>query len=166
MTSWIKAGLIGGAALSVIYVLYILSGYVPVLGIAICCVLLLAYLLACGGTGALAAHWLPAPRDAGAGAGQGALAAGLAGLIGGVVNAIAMTILFSAMNWADLVSQIPPDVLDWLTSLGVTTEMLQAKPALYNALFGGGCCCGVGVIAAVVLGAAGGAIWAAARPNE
>ena len=165
MRSWIKAGLIGGAALSLLYLLsYILP--TGAIAIAFCCVIVLAYLLAGAGSGALAAHWLPAPRDAGTAAGQGALAGGLAGLIGGVVNGVAVLIQSATFDYAAAVADLPPEMLNLLEQLGVTPDMLQSSGGTASGLLGGACCCGVSVIVALLLGAAGGAIWAAVRPNE
>jgi hypothetical protein len=169
MTSWVKAGLIGGAVLSLIYVLNALFTYVPLggaFGLAFCCLMMVAYLLACGGTGALAAQWLPAPRDTGTAAGRGALAAGLAGLIGGAVNAVAMLIQSSTLDYAEVISQMPTETVDALKQLGITTDMLQSSSGAIGGLLSGGCCCAVGVIVALILGAIGGAIWAAVRPND
>ena len=161
MTSWLKAGLIGGAVLSLLYLVSI-----PLGGTLVCCCgVFLAYLLACGGTGALAAQWLPTPRDAGKGAGQGALAAGLAGLIGGAVNAVAVLIQSAAIDSAEIVSQIPAESLDALRELGISTDVLESSSGIVGGLLGGGCCCATGVIVALILGAIGGAIWAAMRPN-
>ncbi len=89
--------------------------------------MMLVYLLACGGTGALAAHWLPAPRDAGTAAGRGALAGGLAGLIGGAVNAVAMMIQSSTLDYAEVISQLPTETLDALKQIGITPDMLESS---------------------------------------
>ncbi len=165
MTSWVKAGLIGGAALAAVYLL----NYIPLggnLSLVCCCAIMLAYVLVCAGTGALTAQWLPTPRDAGAAAGRGALAAGLAALIGGAVNAVGMLIQSATLDTADVLSQIPTETLDMLKEMGVTTEMLESTSGMVGGLLGGVCCCGAGVIVAVILGAIGGAIWAAVRPND
>jgi len=169
MTSWVKAGLIGGAVLSALYLLNELSNYVSPGGsaaLACCCGVLVAYLLACGGTGALAAHWLPAPRDAGTAAGRGAMAGGLAGLIGGVVNSVVLLFQSATVDTAQMVSQLPTETLDALKQLGITTEVIESSSGIVGGLIGGSCCCAVGVIVALALGAIGGAIWAAVRPSE
>jgi len=169
MTSWVKAGLIGGVVISLLSVLSVLFKYINpngTIGLAGCCGITLAYLLACGGTGALAAHWLPAPRNAGTAAGQGALAGGLAGLIGGAVNAVALLIQSATLDYASVISDLPPETLDALRQLGITPDMIESSGGAIGGLLGGACCCGGGVIVALILGAAGGAIWAAVRPNE
>lgn len=168
MTSWLKAGLIGGAALSALYLVNVVSTYVSMGGLALacCCFVMVAYLLVCGGTGALTAHWMPAPRDTGTAAGHGALAGGLAGLIGGAVNAVAMLIQSSTLNYADVINDMPAETLEMLRDMGITTEVLESSGGLVGGLFSGACCCGIGVIVAVALGAIGGAIWAATRRNQ
>ena len=169
MASWIKAGLIGGVVLSALHVLNVLFNYIAppgVVALACCCGTMLAYLLACGGTGALAAQWLPAPRNSGTAAGQGAMAGGLAGLIGGAVNAAAMLIESAVVDPATVVSRFSPETLNLLKDLGITTEMIESSSGPISRLIGGACCCGVGVIVALALGAIGGAIWAAIRPQE
>jgi hypothetical protein len=168
MTSWVKAGLLGGVVLSLLYVLNAVSSYIAPAGaaaLACCCGMMLVYLLACGGTGALAAHWLPAPRDAGTAAGRGALAGGLAGLIGGAVNAVAMMIQSATLDYAEVISQLPTETLDALKQVGITPDMIESSGGTIGGLLSGACCCGVGVIVALILGAIGGAIWAAVRPN-
>ena len=165
MKGWLKAGLIGGAALSVLHLLNL----IPLMGtfaLVCCCIIMLAYVLICGGAGALAAHWLPAPRDAGTAAGQGALAGGLAGLIGGAVNAVVMLIQSAMTDSAEVISQLPPEMLDAMREAGITTDVLESSTGVLGGLLGGGCCCLAGVIVALALGAIGGAIWAAVRPNE
>ena len=169
MTSWVKAGLIGGVVLSLLYLLNVLSNYIApggTVALACCCAMMVVYLLVCGGTGALAAHWLPAPRDAGTAAGRGAMAGGLAGLIGGAVNAVAMLIQSATLDYASVISEMPPETLDALKQLGITTDMLESSGGTIGGLLSGACCCGVGVIVALILGAIGGAIWAAVRPND
>jgi len=165
MTSWVKAGLIGGAVLSLLY----LSNYVVPGGsaaLACCCAMMLVYVVVCAGTGVLTARWLPAPRNTGTAAGRGALAGGLAGLIGGAVNAVAVLIQSATLDSTEIVSQLPPETLDALKELGITTDVIESSSGVVGGLISGACCCGVGVIVALALGAIGGAIWAAMRPNE
>ncbi len=165
MTGWLKAGLIGGAVLSVLYLLNLIP-FTGTLALTCCCVAMLAYLLVCGGTGALAAHWLPAPRDAGTAAGRGALAGGLAGLIGGAVNTVVALVQSSTFDYGEIMSEMPAETLQMLEEMGITTEMIESSGGAISGLLGGVCCCGAGVIIALALGAIGGAIWAAARPNQ
>lgn len=165
MTGWLKAGLIGGAALSALYLLNLipLAGGVAV---ACCCIVVVAYVLICGGAGALTAQWLPAPRDSGKAAGQGALAGGLAGLIGGAVNAVVTLIQSASTDTAEVMALIPPEMLQSLKDAGVTPDMIEQMSGPLGGLGSGACCCAAGAIVALALGAIGGAIWAAARPNQ
>jgi len=114
------------------------------------------------GIGALAAYWLPPVREAGQGAGQGALAAMLAAVIGGIVNTIVASIQMSLADTATVLSQIPPDVLRLLQEAGVDPSMFLGPTA--GVMYGGMCCVG-GLIIAAILGAIGGAVVAAIRPE-
>jgi len=153
---FLKAGLIGGAALVIIT----LSGLIPVVG----CVSLPLTVIAYVAVGSLAAYWLSPRREAGPAAGQGALAGLIAGLISGLVNAI-LTPLGLAMSGGTetLIAQLPPETLQQLEQAGI-------DPA---ALFGGGtlagvtllCCLPAGLLLGAGLGALGGVILAAAKPE-
>ncbi len=153
MPSWLKAGLIGAAVLFVLNVI----GFIPCVG----CLTLILGILAYIGIGALAAYFLPPPREAGTGAWQGALAAVIAALVGGLVQTIVATIQMATTDAATAFSQMPPEVLQQMQEMGLDAGSMG--PAF--GLVGGGICCGSGVILAVILGAIGGAIFAAIRPE-
>ncbi len=154
MSPWLKAGLIGGLILVGLNLL----GLIPCVGALTCGLGILAY----AGIGALAAYWLPPVREAGQGAGQGALAAMLAAVIGGIVNTIVATIQMALTDTAAVLSQIPPDVLRQLQEAGVDPSMFVGPTA--GVMFGSMCCVG-GLVIAAILGAIGGAVLAAIRPE-
>jgi hypothetical protein len=154
MAPWLKAGLIGGVVLAVLNLL----GLIPCVGVLTCILGLVAY----AGIGALAAYWIPPVRMAGQGAGQGALAAVVAGLVGGIVNTIIATIQMAVTDTASILSQIPGDALQQMQQAGVDPALFVGPTA--GVLFGSVCCFG-GVILAAILGAIGGAIFAAVKPD-
>lgn len=154
MSPWLKAGLVGGAIVVVLNLL----GLIPCAGLVFCGLGLVAY----AGVGALAAYWMPPVRLAGPAAGQGALAAGLASVIGGIVNWIIVTVQFALTDTATIVSAMPPESLQQLRDAGIDPSTLAGTGA--GATFGG-ICCGAGVLIAIVLGAIGGAIFAAIKAD-
>lgn len=157
ISPWLKAGLIGGAALIVLDLL----GLIPCVGLVTCILGLLAY--AC--IGALAAYWMPPVRMADRAAGQGALAAILAALISGIVNTILILIQTAVMGSARILSQIPPQTLRQLQDAGVDPQMLKMFTGPRGALLGGSICCVGGLILAAILGAIGGAIFAGIKSD-
>jgi hypothetical protein len=154
MSSWLKAGLIGGLVLVVLNVL----GLIPCVGLITCFLGLIAYV----GIGALAAYFMPPLREAGAGAGQGALAAVLAALIGGLVNTVIATLQMALTDTAAILSQVPAESLAQLEAAGVDPAMFAGPGA--GLIFGSMCCLG-GIIMAAILGAIGGAIFAAIKSD-
>ena len=158
MSPWLKAGLIGGAVLVVLNLL----GLIPVVGIVFCLLGLLAYI----GIGALAAYFIPPLREAGQAAGQGALAAGLAALIGGIVNAISITVQFALTDTTALLSQMPAETLQQMEDAGLDPSLFfgSGAGALTGALCGSTCCV-AGLILAAILGAIGGAVFAGIKPD-
>jgi hypothetical protein len=113
--------------------------------------------------GALAAYWLTPPRTTAAGAGQGAIAGVIAAPVGGVVAMIVGAIRFSLLGGsAAVISQIPPQTLRQLQDAGV-------DPSLFVSLGGilgiSATCCVANLVFGALLGAFGGAILAAARPE-
>jgi hypothetical protein len=154
MSPWLKAGLIGGAILVALNLL----GLIPCVGLFTCILGLVVY----GGVGALAAYWMPPVREGGAAAGQGTLAALLAAVIGGIVNTIIITIQMSIADTAAILSQIPAESLDQMRMAGLDPAAFTGPTA--GVLFGGSCCVG-GLILAAILGAIGGAVFAAIRPE-
>lgn len=154
MSPWVKAGLVGGAAVVVLNLLSL----IPCAGIVFCGLGLLAY----AGVGVLAAYWMPPVREAGPAAGQGALAAGLASVIGGIVNWIVVTVQFATADTATIISSLPQESLQQLRDAGIDPATLAGPGA--GAAFGG-ICCGAGLLIAVVLGAIGAAIFAAVKAD-
>jgi predicted outer membrane lipoprotein len=154
MSPWLKAGLIGGAALVVLSLL----GLIPCVG----CITWILGLLVYAGIGVLAAYWMPPVRMAGPAAGQGAMAAALGALIGGVVTTIIAIIQMALTDTAALLSQIPADTLQQLEQAGIDPGMFMGPGA--GAAYGSVCCI-AGLIVAALLGAVGGAIFAAIKPD-
>jgi hypothetical protein len=154
MSPWLKAGLIGAVVLVVLNVL----GLIPCVGAITCTLGVLAY----AGIGALAAYWLPPVRMAGQGAGQGAVAAVVAALAGGIVNMIIATIQMAVTDTAAILSQIPAESLRQLEQVGVDPALFVGPTA--GVMFGGVCCFG-GLILAAIMGAIGGGIFAAVKPD-
>jgi hypothetical protein len=154
MSPWLKAGLIGAVVLVVLNLL----GLIPCVGVITCILGLLSYAV----IGALAAYWMPPMRAAGDAAGQGALAALVAALIGGVVNAILITIQIALVNTATILSEIPPESLQQLQQAGIDPSVFTGPAA--GVLIGSVCCAG-GLVLAAILGAIGGVIFAAIKPD-
>lgn len=154
MSPWIKAGLIGGVILIVVDIL----GLIACVGCFTWIIALLAYV----GIGALAAYWIPPLREAGAAAGQGALAAMLAALVGGIINTIILTIQTASANTAEVLSQVPVESLQQLEEMGWDPAMFTGPTA--GAMFGGVCCV-IFLFFAAILGAIGGAIFAAIKSD-
>jgi hypothetical protein len=154
MSPWLKAGLIG----AVVLVILNLLGLIPCIGVITCILGVLSY----AGIGALAAYWMSPMRIAGDAAGQGALAALVAALIGGIVNAILITIQIALVNTSTILSEIPPESLQQLQQAGIDPSAFTGPAA--GVLIGGVCCAG-GLILAAILGAIGGVIFAAIKPD-
>jgi hypothetical protein len=154
MSPWLKAGLIGGVVLIVLNLL----GLIPCVGLVTCVLGLLAY----AGIGILAAYWMPPVRMAGQAAGQGALAAVLAALIGGIVNTIVVVIQMAVTDTSAILAQIPDDALQQLYDAGVDPGTFVGP---VGGILGGSMCCVGGLILAAILGAIGGAVFAAIRPD-
>ena len=157
MAPWLKAGLIGAGVLIVLNLLGLIQ--------FISCLTLPLTILAYLGVGVLAASYQPPPRQAGAAAGQGALAALVAGIIGGLVGWVITLIQGATGAAAQAIAQLPPEMLQQLEMLQADTGLTPQALAGFGALVGGGICCSVGVLLAVALGAAGGAIYAAIKPQ-
>jgi hypothetical protein len=154
MAPWIKAGLIGGAILIILNLL----GLIPCVGLITCILGLAVY----AGIGVLAASWIPPVREAGSAAGQGALAALLAALIGGIVNVIAMTAQMALLGGAEMLSQIPPEMLEPMYEAGIDPSIVTGP---LGGFMSGSLCCLGGLFLAAILGALGGAIFAGIKPE-
>lgn len=157
MQTWLKAGAIG----AVILVVLALVSLIPAVGV-ICC---LAWPVVYAGVGALAASYLPPMRNAGRGAGQGALAAMLASFAGGVVLAIISVVESAAVTAAQVQSFLPPQLLQQYEAAGGNPAVLQQLAGPGGAAIGGSLCCGLGLVVAAIVGAIGGAVYAAVKPE-
>jgi len=159
MQPWLKAGLIGGAAVSLIMLLSLVTGFLPmeVQSYISCCTTGLCMVLyPC--IGALAAYWLTPPLTIGLGAKEGALAGIVAGVISGVINFI--VVLLSDIPGAIQTSldQMPAETLEMLEQSGSMGMFTQESMMLIMA-----CSIPVLVLWAVAFGALGGLICAAVR---
>lgn len=155
----LKAGLIGAA---IVFVLTLLSK-IPAVGCICCGLNWLSY----AGIGALAGYFLAPPRSAGAGAGAGAIAGLISGAIGGLIWTIILAIQIAIAGTGDLVSAIDPQTMRQLAELGVdiSPEMFAIFSGVGGVVIAGGMCCLTGLAVGAGLGAIGGAIFAAAKPN-
>lgn len=155
----LKAGLIGAAVILVLTLLnQIKMGVIECL----CCpITLLAY----AGIGVLAGSFLTPPRTAGSGAGAGAIAGLISGVVGGLVWVIVMFIQVSTMGTADILSNIPPDTLKQIQELGLSPEMFALLSGTGGAAIAGGMCCLGSLAFGAGLGALGGAIFSAVKPD-
>ena len=160
MSSWLKAGLIGGAALALLSLLLAFAG-----SLGIECTLQLLTLMAFAGTGALAAYWMPPVRKPGPAAGQGAMAATVGQLIGGVVFTILTLIRSFFIDTAAVISALDPELLDQMVEAGMDPEILETLVGPVGAVLSGSLCCVGGLIFAAILGAIAGAVLAALRPE-
>ncbi len=156
MSPSLKAGLIGAA----VAVVLALLGLIPCVGCIASILLLVLYV----GVGVLAAKWMEGPRDAGKAAGSGAVAGVITALGGGittvVINVIRFTLGRGHVALMNQFRQLPPEMLRLWRDLGVDPTML-ASPGW--AIGGSVLCCGLGLLVAAALGAAGGAVGASLR---
>jgi hypothetical protein len=158
MRPWLKAGLIGGGVLVLLTIIANLGMLFPKASTIISCCLCIPILLAYPGTGALAAYWLTPPRTAGEGAKEGALAGVIAGAIDGVVSVILSLVLGTAGVYQQALSQLPPETMEALEEMGLSGMYTAGGMATLSCV--GGIC---GILWAAAMGAAGGAILAAAK---
>jgi hypothetical protein len=156
MSSSLKAGLIGAA----VAVVFSLLSLVPCLG----CITVILGLVLYVGVGVLAAYWMEPPRDVGRGAGSGAVAGLITAFAGGfttiIVNAVRFTVGGGEATLRRQFRQLPPEILEQWRDLGLDPGML-ANPAW--AVGTSALCCGLGMLLAAALGAAGGAILVSIR---
>jgi hypothetical protein len=139
-----------------------LIGLIPCVGCVTCILGLLAYV----GAGALAAYWLPPVRTAGEGAGAGAIAGVVAGIVSGIVNMIISAAQFAISGGSGAMMrqmrQLPPEVMDQLYQAGVDPAMFASIGGVIGA---SAACCVLGFVLAALLGAIGGVIFAAVKPD-
>lgn len=157
MRPWLKAGLIGGGVLAILTIIQSLGALFPEAGGIIGCCVCIPFLLAYPGIGVLAAYWLTPPRMAGEGAKEGALAGVVAGAIDAVVTFITALITGPA-GFQQSLQQLPPDALQALEEMGLSGLFSTGGFAAFGCI--GGIC---GILWAVAMGAAGGAILAAIK---
>ncbi|MBC7226806.1 MAG: hypothetical protein H5T61_06180 [Thermoflexales bacterium] len=157
MRPWLKAGLIGGGVLAVLTIIQSVGTLFPAASGIISCCVCIPFLLAYPGVGALAAYWLTPPRTAGDGAKEGALAGVIAGAIDAVVTFI-MALITGPAGAQQALQQMPPEALRALEEMGLSGLFTTGGMAAAGCL--GGIC---GLLWAVAMGAAGGAILAAAK---
>jgi len=150
----LKAGAIGAG----VAVVLALISLIPCVGCFTWILGLLLYI----GVGALAAYWLPPVRTAGGGAGAGALAGVIAAIIGGIVNMIIGAVRVAIVGPQTMATQIPPDTMRQLAEVGVDPTIFMGFGGV---LIGGSICCVIGLVIAAVLGAIGGVIFAAVKPD-
>jgi hypothetical protein len=152
----LKAGLIGVVVVLVLN----LIGIIPGIG----CIGLPLELVAYIAIGALAGFWIAPPRLTGRAAGQGALAGVIAGVASGIVRTILTPLSMKLSGGTSaILSQVPPESLQQLQQAGIDP----------NVIFGGGtmaglvlvCCLPIGLLLGAGLGALGGLIFAAAKPE-
>lgn len=152
----LKAGLIGAGALLLINVI----GLVPVLG----CLSLPLELIAYVAIGALAVSWLPPRRETGRSAGQGALAGLIASAASGLLHVVLTPLSLSLSGGSDaIISQLPAEALDLFQQAGVDPSTIFSGGAM--AVLSLVCCFPLVLLVGAALGALGGLIFAAAKPE-
>ncbi len=159
----LKAGLIGAGIAFLLTLTNLLPTLVPVplLGCVCCALPLLAYI----GAGVLGGFFLTPPRNTGAGAGAGAIA----GLISGVGTTVAWVIDtgigMAVTGTQDITSTLDPQMLEQLSEIGMSPEMFAALSGVTGLFIGGGMCCLFSLALGAGVGALGGLIFAAAKPD-
>jgi hypothetical protein len=153
---FLKAGLIGGGVLIVLNLL----GLIPVIGL---CTFFLA-IIAYAGVGALAAYYLPPRREAGRSAGQGALAGLIAGLVSGIMQVVLTPLSVNMAGGTQaMLDALPAESLQQLEQAGIDPAVMFSAGtyAGFTLL----CCLPAALLIGAGLGALGGAIYAAMRPE-
>jgi hypothetical protein len=153
---WLRAGLIAAVVLIVVNLLGLVPGFgglaLPLQPVAL------------AGAGALAASFMLPRRETRRAAGQGALAGLIAGLAGGIALVIMVGLGFSAAGGAQsIISQMPPEILQQYQQMGVDPTVLFTSGLM--TAFAGVCCLPTNLIMGALLGALGGTIYAAAKPE-
>jgi len=160
-----KAGLKAGAVGAAVIVVLNLIGLIPCAGCVVCIFGLLVYV----GAGALAAYWLPPVRTAGDSAGAGAIAGVVAGIVGGIVNIVIAAAQFAISGGPGAtmrqMNQIPPEVMRQLYEIGVDPSLFAGGAGIAGVIGISSACCVIGFILAAILGAIGGVIFAAVKPE-
>jgi hypothetical protein len=152
----VRAGLVGG----LIGLVVSLIGLIPAVG----CITLPLWLAAFLAAGGLAAHWMPPRRQTGPAAGAGAVAGVITGLISGLISVLLTPLSLSISGGPQaIISQLPPESLEAFEQVGVDPSLLFGAGTLagVTAL----CCLPIGLVGGAALGALGGLIYAAAKPE-
>jgi hypothetical protein len=164
MKGWLKAGLIG---LGILVVLSLLS-LIPIMGLCVIPLRWITYI----GVGVLAGSYMLPPRESGDAAKDGAMAGAVAAAGGGFVGLIISLIQGAtggAMQFTEIMQQLPPEAMQGLRDLGVTPEMLTGvgggAAALGGAAVCGSVCCVGGILFAAISGAIGGAVYASMKSS-
>jgi hypothetical protein len=153
---WLRAGLIGAGVLIIVNLLSL----IPAFG----AIALPLQPVALAGAGALAASFMLPRREAGRGAGQGALAGLMAGLVGGITLVITAGAGFSAAGGAQsVIGQLPPEILQQYQQAGINPAAIFS-PGMMTAV-AALCCLPSTLVMGGLLGALGGLIYAAAKPE-
>jgi hypothetical protein len=139
MSTWLKAGLIGGGVAAVLNLL----GQIPIVE----CITWILVLATYCGVGALAAYWMPPVREKGPAAKQGALAGLIATVIGTGAGAI-----FGVIKTAIFGGTAMPEGFEMMAGVGgaVVFGLLVFVASL---------------AIAPALGALGGLVYASVRPE-
>jgi hypothetical protein len=153
---FLRAGILGGIALAVLNLL----GLLPVIGLCTFVLGFVVYAVA----GAAAAHWIPPPRTTGQAAGQGALAGLITGFIGTIVQVLLTPLSISMSGGSQaFLRNVPQESLQQLEQVGIDPAALFSTGTFAG--FTLICCLPVALIVGAGLGAIGGAVYAAMRPE-
>jgi hypothetical protein len=159
MSSSLKAGLIGAG----VAILFSLLSLVPCLG----CITSILALVLYVGVGVLAAIWMEPPRDAGKAAGLGAVAGLITAMGGGLITIVVNALRFSVGSGQAMLErqlrQLPPQLLEQWRDLGLDPRVLARPGWIVGSSV---VCCGLGMLLAAGLGAAGGAIYVSLSKGE
>lgn len=153
----LKAGLIG----AVIILVVTLLSQIPYLSCVCCGLTWLVY----GGIGVLAGYFMTPPRAAGPGAGAGAIAGLVSGAVGGLVWIIILVVQLAVGGTGEIMSAIDPEVMRQLIELGIDPDMFATFSGVGGVAIAGGMCCLTGLAMGAGMGAVGGAIFAAVKPE-
>ena len=153
----LRAGLIGAG----IMLLVTLLSRLPYVSCVCCGLTWLVY----AGIGALAGYFLTPPRTAGTGAGAGAIAGLISGVSGGLVWIIILTIQMVRGGTAEITPFIDAETMRQLVELGIDPDTFAIFSGMVGTAIAGGLCCLTGLATGAGMGAAGGAIFAAAQPE-
>jgi hypothetical protein len=155
MKTWLKAGLVGGIVGIVLTLPAFLAFYLPLtLGSIISTCASIVFLLLYPSVGALAAFWLPIPRETK----QGAIDGALAGLVAFGIDTIATIVLTLIVMWTGGLEQYMSQFAPYLSpdTLAITNTFSIALIV--------GCSC-INVLVGALFSALGGFVFASVKPN-